>query len=171
MSDTVWLLWLAAALGAGILEVTSLNLVFAMFAVGALAGAGTALAGGPLPVQVLAFAAVTAAMLVVARPIGLKYLRRSAPPVATNVAALLGRDAEAISELSSRGGQVKLAGEVWSARLQGPAVIPAGTSVRVVAIDGATAVVTPAPGALPPYGLPGTPPSQPRLQDPPSKLD
>jgi len=171
MSETAWLFWVAAALVAVILEVTSVNLVFVMLAVGAIAGALTALAGGGIPLQVLAFGVVSGAMLMVARPIGLKYLRRSAPPVATNVAALVGRDAEAITELSARGGQVKLAGEVWSARLQGPAVIPAGTDVRVVAIDGATAVVTPAPGALPPYGLPGSPPPQPRLQDPPSQLD
>jgi len=171
MSETAWLFWVAAALVAAILEVTSLNLVFVMLALGALAGAVTAFAGGGVPLQVIAFVAVSAGMLMVARPIGLKYLRRSTPAVATNVAALLGRDAEALTELTSRGGQVKLAGEVWSARLEGPAVIPAGTSVRVVAIDGATAVVTPAPGALPPYGLPGTPPPQPRLQDPPSKLD
>ena len=171
MSDSVWLLWTGAALAAVILEVASTNLVFAMFAVGALAAALTALAGGPLPVQVLAFVAVSAALLVVARPIGLRYLRRSAPPVATNVAALLGRDAEVLSELSSHGGQVKLAGEVWTARLDGRGSLPPGTSVRVVAIDGATAVVAPAPGAVPPYGLPGSSPQQPRLQDPPSTLD
>src|SRR5262245_39926845 len=125
MSETAWLFWMAAALVAVILEITSVNLVFVMLAVGAVAGPLRALAGGAVPLQVLAFGVVSAAMLVVARPIGLKYLRRSAPPVATNVAALVGRDAEAITELSSRGGQVKLAGEVWSARLQGPAVIPA----------------------------------------------
>ena len=41
-------------------------------------------------------------------------------------------------------GRVKLVGEVWTARTDVPGLqIPEGTHVRVVRIDGATAVVEP----------------------------
>ena len=50
--------------------------------------------------------------------------------------------AVAIERVDANGGQVKLKGEVWSARTYDPhVVIEAGRNVEVVQIDGATAIV------------------------------
>ena len=52
---------------------------------------------------------------------------------------------------SLRGGRIKLAGETWSARLASGAstTVGPGEEVRVIAIHGATAIVSPAPPVLP----------------------
>jgi len=49
-----------------------------------------------------------------------------------------------IEEVTALGGRVRIGGEVWSARSYDEAqVIPAGSTVDVFAIEGATALVHP----------------------------
>ena len=57
--------------------------------------------------------------------------------------ALLGSKAVAVSRVDEHGGQVKIGGEVWSARAfdEDHAFEP-GTRVEVLKIDGATALVS-----------------------------
>lgn len=137
-----WLAWIAVALVAGILEVFSLDFVFVMVAGGALGAAGAAALGLGLVAQVLVFVAVSTLLLLTVRPALRRWARRSAPFVPTNVDALVGRQALALTPVTAAGGTVKLAGETWSARTPDPhGEIPAGMRVHVTAIDGATAVV------------------------------
>lgn len=149
-ADTAWLLaWLAIALAAGIGEVLSLDLVFAAVAASALVTAGAAGAGAPVSVQLVVFAVSSLALLVGVRPALRRRLDRGAPGTVTGVAALVGRNAHVVSDVTERGGRVKLAGETWSARASAAGmVLPAESEVVVVAIDGATAVC--APAATPP---------------------
>lgn len=144
VADNLWFVWVGFALLLGIVEVATLDFTAAMFVVGALAAAGVSLAGGSFTVQVVAFSAVSLVLLVAVRPYARTWLMRNAPVVHTGADALTGRAAVVLSEVTTRGGQVKLAGEVWSARTAGAGtVLGVGIDVRVVAIDGATAVVAP----------------------------
>jgi len=60
--------------------------------------------------------------------------------------ALVGRQALVIEEISSQGGQIKVGGEVWTARpYDEDQVIPVGARVDVFQIKGATALVHPVP--------------------------
>jgi membrane protein implicated in regulation of membrane protease activity len=159
LGDSPWLLWLALALAAGTAEVLSLNLIFLMVAGGGFAAAVVAAFGLGIPVQIVVFAVVTALLLVAARPPLLAYLRRSLPSTVMNTAALVGREAEVLVEVTQTSGRVKLAGEVWSARsVTGGYPLEVGSTVQVVRIDGATAVVAPLvpragiTGAVPPEG-------------------
>jgi membrane protein implicated in regulation of membrane protease activity len=66
------------------------------------------------------------------------------PLLRTGVSALVGRPAKVIEEVSDDGGQVRIGGELWSARpYDGSRVIPVGSTVDVFAIEGATALVHP----------------------------
>lgn len=137
-----WLWWLVAAIGLGVLEVVTLDLVLLMFAGGAVAALVASMAGAGVTAQVLVFAGTSLGMLLFLRPYLLRNLRRRTPVVETNAAAHVGRTAVTLSEVTDRQGLVKLAGEEWSARTSGPAsTIPADVDVVVVSIDGATAVV------------------------------
>jgi membrane protein implicated in regulation of membrane protease activity len=72
----------------------------------------------------------------------LKSLRERTPLVETNAAALLGRSATSVTEVTEHKGRVKIGGEVWSGRTEEDApVIPEGTAVKVLRIRGAIAVV------------------------------
>ncbi|WP_454083491.1 NfeD family protein [Georgenia sp. Marseille-Q6866] len=145
-----WLWWLGGALVLGVVEMLTVDLIFLMFAGGALAAGGVAMLGAPLWAQILTFAVVSVVFLVVVRPWALGYLKRSTPDTLTNVAAHVGRSAEVLVDVTDRAGRVKLAGEVWTARAAEPgSLLPTGTTVQVVRIDGATAVVAPLPVTYP----------------------
>ncbi|GAB2623638.1 NfeD family protein [Streptomyces capparidis] len=131
-----------AAVGLGIpLVITSMP-EFAMFSGGAFGGTVVAALGGGLVLQVVTFAVVSTALLVVVNPIARRH-RQQPAAVRTGVDALRGRSAVVLQRIDAAGnGRIKLAGEVWSARaLDGAQVFEAGAQVDVVEIDGATAVV------------------------------
>jgi len=139
-----WVIVSAALIG---IEVLTLDLVFAMFAGGALAGAvvagldqATGLSLG-LPLQVGVSIVVAVALLGTVRPIALRHLRQPAA-IRTGVAALEGAKATVLERVDGNGGRVKLAGEVWSARsYDGHSAFDPGQSVDVIKIEGATALV------------------------------
>ena len=136
-----WVAWVGLAVVLGIVEVTTLDLVFAMLAVGALAGSVTAMATDNVLLQVLVALVVSVGMLGVVRPIALRHLR-TPHAIRTGVAALVGEKGLVLEPVDALDGRVKIKGEVWSARTFDPAcTIEAGRSVEVVEIDGATAVV------------------------------
>jgi len=137
-----WVWWLGAALLLGVVEMLTVDLVLAMFAGGAVVAAILAALGAPLWLQILGFAATSTLLLVALRPWLLRHLRARVPLVETNAAAHLGRVAVVVQPVSEYSGRVKLAGEVWSARTDDRGTIAVGDEVRVLKIDGATAVVT-----------------------------
>lgn len=137
-----WVWWLGAALLLGVVEILSVDLVLIMFAGGALAATGLALLDTPLWVQIAGFAVTSTLLLVALRPYLLRHLRQRVPLVETNSAAHVGRVAVAVTPVTERGGRVKLAGEVWTARSEDGGGIDMGDEVSVLRIDGATAVVT-----------------------------
>jgi membrane protein implicated in regulation of membrane protease activity len=141
MGEYDWAVWLGLAVVLGLVEVTTLDLTFAMVAVGALAASVAAAAGVPFAFQVVIALVVAVAMLAVVRPVALRHLRT--PAISrTGVAALVGANAVVLERVDAHTGRIKLRGEVWSARTYDPShVIEAGTNVEVVEIDGATAVV------------------------------
>jgi membrane protein implicated in regulation of membrane protease activity len=136
-----WLIWLilAGVFTAG--ELASLSLVLAMAAGGALAGALSAAVGAPVFAQVLIAVAGSLLLLWLVRPVALRHLHPD-PAISTGSDALLGRDAVVLAEVTKDGGRVRLNGAEWSARAMDPRQeLHAGTTVTVVGIDGATAVV------------------------------
>ncbi|OIV38908.1 hypothetical protein BIV57_03310 [Mangrovactinospora gilvigrisea] len=141
MEDWAW--WLIAAVGLGIPLIVTALPEFAMFAVGALAGALTAVLGGGAILQVIVFAAVSVAGVVVIRPIAYRHRHKPQPAaLRSGVDALKGRSATVVERVDTEGGRIKLGGEVWSARaLEPDRAFEPGQKVDVVEIDGATAVV------------------------------
>ncbi|MDQ3615562.1 MAG: NfeD family protein [Actinomycetota bacterium] len=136
-----WQAWLALAMVLGGAELFSLDLVLLMMAVGALVGVVTALIGIAVPIQIMAAVAASVAMLALVRPSIVKRLH-SGPDLTLGHAALVGKQGLVIDEVSTQGGQVKIAGELWTARPYDETVtIEAGATVDVFEIRGATALV------------------------------
>ncbi|WP_199432085.1 NfeD family protein [Qaidamihabitans albus] len=142
---TAALIWLIIGIGLMVAEVLSGDFVLLMLGAGALFGAGSAALSGNPFIDVGVFAVSSVGLLVLARP-ALKRKFLSGPGVKTNTEALVGAQAVVLSTVDPHGGQVKLAGDVWSARsFADGQVIQPGTSVTVVEISGATAVVSAEP--------------------------
>lgn len=133
-------LWLIAGIVLVAAEVLSGDFVLLMLGVGALAAAAAAALGLPIWGGVAVFAIISVALVTVARP-SLKR-RLDVDHVPTNTEALLGNTAVVVSTVDTRGGKVKLRGELWSARaFDETQVLEPGREVTVMNISGATVIV------------------------------
>ncbi|MPY60520.1 NfeD family protein [Streptomyces spongiae] len=140
-SIDAWVWWLVGAAGLGVALVVTAMPELGMLAVGAVAGAVTAGLGGDVVVQVVVFAVVSTALIAVVRPIATRH-RSQRPQLATGIDALKGKHAVVLERVDGRGGRIKLAGEVWSARaLDAAQTYEVGQEVDVVDIEGATAII------------------------------
>ena len=141
-ADHGWLAWVGIALALGAIELASVDFVFLMLAGGALAGALAAVLGVPVVGQVLVSLAVAALALLLVRPV---IKRQFTVPDTRDIgtAAQIGRSALVLSTVTENDGRIKLGGETWTARTapDAAACLP-GQEVRVVSIEGATAIVT-----------------------------
>ena len=143
---STWLLWVLAAVALFVIEATTTAFVAAYFGAAAALTAVLAAAGLPLLVQLLAFVALSVGGILLTRP-ALVRLTRSAPTMRTGVDAMRGRRGIVVKPIAElEPGQVKVNGEVWTARsyFDGEA-IATGTRVEVVEVKGVTALVLPAP--------------------------
>jgi membrane protein implicated in regulation of membrane protease activity len=137
------LLWLIAAglFAAG--EMASLDLVLLMFAGGALGGMGVALIGLDVPFQLAAFLIVSAALLVVVRPIAKRHLVDRTPEQIDGVAVFVGRTAVVSQRVDNDTGRIRLGSDEWSARTQlDDEAYEVGDEVRIVQIEGPIAFVS-----------------------------
>ncbi|GIH78453.1 NfeD family protein [Planobispora longispora] len=139
-----WIIWLILAVILGVAEIFTLTTALGLLGGAALIASLGALIGLPVPLQLVVFVGSLAAGVVVVRPIAKRHLKQ--PPLGQRfgVQALVGKTAYVTSEVTGREGRVKIGGEEWSARAYDETlVIPAGATVDVIEIEGATALVYP----------------------------
>jgi membrane protein implicated in regulation of membrane protease activity len=137
-----WLLWLIASglFAAG--EMASLDLVLLMFAGGALGGMTVALLGGSTVLQMIAFIVVSGVLLALVRPIAKRHLTERTPLQLDGVDILIGRTAKVTRAVDSSGGRIRMGADEWTARSQHSGeAFAIGQTVRILEVDGATAVV------------------------------
>ncbi|WP_018600189.1 NfeD family protein [Mycobacterium sp. 155] len=138
----VWLIWLIVALGLAGVEALTGDMFLLMLAGGALAATATsALVDWPVWADGAVFLVVSVLLLVLVRP-ALRRRLLSGHGLPDPVKALEGQSALVLDRVARHEGQVKLDGEVWTARpLNDDDVFEPGDHVTVIRIDGATAVV------------------------------
>jgi membrane protein implicated in regulation of membrane protease activity len=138
-----WIVWLIVAAVLGVAELLTTTLAFGLIAVAAVVAAVVGAFHVGLPLQLAAFVVAAGAGLGFVRPIALRHLRQP-PPLRTGTAALVGRSAIVLEEVTEHSGRVRIGGEDWSARpYDDSLVIPVDTKVDVMQISGATALVYP----------------------------
>ena len=137
------LIWLVFALGLAGAEALTGDMFLLMLAGGALAASGSSwLLDWPVWADGAVFLVVSVLLLALVRP-ALKRRMLSGVGLPDPAKALEGRAALVLAPVSRDAGQVKLDGEVWTARpLNDNDVFESGDQVTVVHIDGATAVVS-----------------------------
>lgn len=146
MDIFIWL-WLGAIVLFGVAEVVTEGMISIWFVAGSLAGLVTCMSGwalgglSPEATQVLVFAVVSAAALVLTRPLVRRFMTR--PHVPTNldrVLGMVGKVTEAVDN-ERASGAVYVDGKTWTARSVDGDLIPAGTQVKVQKIEGVKLLV------------------------------
>jgi membrane protein implicated in regulation of membrane protease activity len=101
-----------------------------------------ALLGGATVLQMVAFIAISGVLLALVRPIATKHLTQRTPLQLDGVDNLIGRTAKVTREIDSSSGRIRMGADEWSARTQHSGeTFAVGDTVRILQVDGATAVV------------------------------
>jgi membrane protein implicated in regulation of membrane protease activity len=138
-----WIIWLIIAAVLGAAEMLTATLAFGLVAIGALVAAVAGAAGGNAPIQFGAFVLASVLGLGVVRPFAMRHIRQP-PLLRTGTAALVGRSAIVLEEVTDHSGRVRIGAEIWSSRSYDDTLtIPVGAKVDVLQIEGATALVYP----------------------------
>lgn len=135
--------WLIVAVVLGMIEAATANLVTVWAAIAALAAAVCAAFGAGGYALFAVFVVVTAVLLILTRPLAKRIMLKKAVP--TNADRIIGAEGivtERIKPLENKG-QIKVMGQVWSAKSADDKVIEVGTKVTVTALEGVKAVVAP----------------------------
>lgn len=140
LPSAVWLILLVALVTG---EAITVGLTFIWFAVGAMGGLLVAVLNGPVWLQIVVFLALSALTLILVRPVAAKLLTPGISP--TNADRVLSQIALVTEEINNiaETGQVKLFGQVWTARSENGEVIPAQSRVRILRIEGVKVFVKP----------------------------
>ena len=137
------LIWLIIALALAGAEVLTGHLFLLMLGGGALAAAGTSwLFGWPIWAEGLVFLIVSVLLVAGVRP-ALRRRLIAGTGLPEPMKELEGKSALVLDRVGRHEGQIKLDGQVWTARPYNESdVYEPGDHVTVVRIDGATAVVS-----------------------------
>lgn len=137
----MYVIWGALIIIFGILEAASAQLVSIWFVFGAIASLIAALLNAPVVAQIIIFVVVSVLTLVATRPIVKKHL--NAKTVPTNADRILGCDAIVIEKIDNieSVGQVKIDGNVWSARSVDGTTIPVDSIVTIEKMEGVKLLV------------------------------
>ncbi|QEN14588.1 NfeD family protein [Mycolicibacterium sp. ELW1] len=136
------LIWLVFALGLAGAEALTGDMFLLMLSGGALAAAGSSwLLDWPVWADGAVFLVVSVVLLALVRP-ALRRKFTGGKGLPEPVKALEGKSALVLDRVARHEGQVKLDGEIWTARpYNDNDVYEPGDHVTVMHIDGATAVV------------------------------
>ena len=135
--------WLMAFIILVVMEFLTMGLTTIWFAVGALAAFFASLFGAAFWVQIILFLIVSLVVLVVYRPLAVKYV--NSRRTRTNVDDLIGKEGKVTEKIDNlnQTGRVVLNGMDWSARTTIGGTIDVDTIVRVVDVKGVKLIVEP----------------------------
>ena len=142
--DLNWMFWVVIMVVFAIAEIATINMVSLWFVGGAAAALIAQLLGGGIGVQVIVFFLVSIALLACLRPFAKKYVTPN--KTATNADMAIGRQAyltETVDNLRGTGA-LKLDGKEWTVRSATGDVLPEGTLVTIVKLEGVKLYVEPA---------------------------
>lgn len=130
---TFWVIVAAVAL---IVEIISMGLSSIWFTGGGIVAAVIGYMGGPLWLQVVAFIAVSTVLLLAMRPIAKKHLAIGNEK--TNIDSMIGRTEKILVTVDNNEGtgMLKIGDVEWRAVSEDGSVIPVGTLVKIVKIEG-----------------------------------
>lgn len=138
-----WQIWLIIAVLLAVGEILTTGFFVFWFALGAGVAALAAWLGVGIYWQIILFLATSLILVIFTRPLVQRFAHRSDPDIKTNLEAIAGKSAVVTEEIDNvmGSGQVKMEGEIWSARSGDSERLPVGTRVTVHGVDGVKLIV------------------------------
>ena len=134
--------WLIAFILFVVGEAVTVGLVSIWFAVGSLGALLTAALGGGLWLQIVIFLLLSALSLMLLKPLSRRWMAGH-KAARTNADRVIGETALVTEDIDNTmaTGQVQVDGQIWTARSAHGVVIPAGSRVKVLSIQGVKVMV------------------------------
>ena len=134
--------WLIAFILFVVGEAVTVGLVAIWFAVGALGALAAAALGGGLWLQIVIFLLLSALSLMLLKPLSRRWMAGH-KAARTNADRVIGETALVTEDIDNTmaTGQVQVDGQIWTARSAHGVVIPAGSRVKVLSIQGVKVMV------------------------------
>ena len=138
----MWQIWLIAAGIFFIIEMATVGFLVFWFGIGALITMIVSFFVPNVYVQTAVFVITSTLLIFLTKPFVNKFVNKD-KTVATNAYSIIGRTGIVIKEINPimGTGQIKVGGEVWSAKTTSDKIIPIGVEIKVKEIDGVKAVV------------------------------
>ncbi len=134
--------WIVTAVVLGVIEASTVNLITMWFAISALVTAVFSAFGIGLGAQITIFVVFSAILVFSTRPLVKKFVTGKTVP--TNADRVIAKDGIVIQKIDTieNSGQVKVMGQVWSAKTKNGEVLEEDTPVVVEELEGVRVVVS-----------------------------
>ena len=138
----MWVFWLIAAGVFFIIEMATIVFLVFWLGIGALLAMLTSFVTDSILIQSIVFVISSTLLLIFTRPLVNKFIKVP-KEIKTNAYSIIGKKGIVISKINNieGNGQVKIDGEIWSAKSLTDEDIPENSDVEIVEIDGVKAVV------------------------------
>ena len=133
-------IWVALVVIFALIEAFTLGLTTVWFAIAALVMVFLSFLKIPLPAQILIFLVLSALLLVFTRPLAIKKFKIGKEK--TNVDSLVGKHALVVKKITEfETGEVKINGQIWTARSENNTEIAEGAKCGILRIEGVQLIV------------------------------
>lgn len=138
----MWIFWLIAAGIFFIIEMATIGFLVFWLGIGSLLAMVTSFITDSILIQVIVFVITSTLLLIFTRPLVNKFIKVP-KEVKTNAYSIIGKKGIVVRAINNTegDGQIKVDGEVWSAKSNIDEIIPKDTEIEIVDIDGVKAVV------------------------------
>ncbi|MCL2441382.1 MAG: NfeD family protein [Treponema sp.] len=137
--DSHWI-WLGLTILFAVIEGLTLGLTTIWFALAALIMVFISFLPVPLVFQAMIFLVISAVLLFFTRPLAIKKFKTG--NVKTNVDSLAGKTALVTKQITEfERGEIKVNGQIWSARSEDGSILTEGTKCEIIRIEGVQAIV------------------------------
>ena len=138
----MWYIWLILIGVFAVAEIITPGFLVIWLSAGSFCGMITSFFTDDIVIQTAVFVISSAIFIFFTRPLA-KKLNSKEKNVVTNALAIVGKKGIVLQDINPTMGvgQIKVDGQVWSAKSEGQEIIPKDTEVFILAIDGVKAVV------------------------------
>lgn len=141
----MWQIWLIISCLCFIIEMATIGFFVFWFGIGAFLSMIVSLFFPEnIILQCIVFFITSIVLLFLTKPLVEKFTKKD-KKIETNAYSIIGKKGIVTQDINSTYaiGQVKISGEVWSAKTLDDSIIEKGTQIKVLQIDGVKAVVEP----------------------------
>ena len=138
----MWVFWLIAAGVFFIVEMATIGFLSFWLGIGALLAMATSFFVDSIIVQSIVFLSSSTLLIIFTKPLVNKFIKVP-KEIKTNAYSIVGKKGIVVSKINNTdgSGQIKIDGEVWSAKSMNDEEIEKNTEIEITEIDGVKAIV------------------------------